>query len=218
MNMGIEEKVCLISCGILKTEIEKLVKDGSLDVDIHFLNEKFHNDYNLLGKALEGAIKKRLKDNPGGFIVVYGDVCLGFNNEMKALMDKYDVVKVDALNCIDCLLGGKGKLLEIDPEHVYYFLNPAFIKFSERLKGSRKEETIKMFSMLKGIILLDSLGDLDDYKEKIEEICDYTGLKILDRKDVGVESLKEVIFQAIKRLNEKFANTTNDGFVKSRKL
>lgn len=218
MNMGIEEKVCLISCGILKTEIEKLVKDGSLDVDIHFLNEKFHNDYNLLGKALEGAIKKRLKDNPGGFIVVYGDVCLGFNNEMKALMDKYDVVKVDALNCIDCLLGGKGKLLEIDPEHVYYFLNSAFIKFSERLKGSRKEETIKMFSMLKGIILLDSLGDLDDYKEKIEEICDYTGLKILDRKDVGVESLKEVIFQAIKRLNEKFANTTNDGFVKSRKL
>lgn len=218
MNMGIEEKVCLISCGILKTEIEKLVKDGSLDVDIHFLNEKFHNDYNLLGKALEGAIKKRLKDNPGGFIVVYGDVCLGFNNEMKALMDKYDVVKVDALNCIDCLLGGKGKLLEIDPEHVYYFLNPAFIKFSERLKGSRKEETIKMFSVLKGIILLDSLGDLDDYKEKIEEICDYTGLKILDRKDVGVESLKEVIFQAIKRLNEKFANTTNDGFVKSRKL
>lgn len=218
MNMGIEEKVCLISCGILKTEIEKLVKDGSLDVDIHFLNEKFHNDYNLLGKALEGAIKKRLKDNPGGFIVVYGDVCLGFNNEMKALMDKYNVVKVDALNCIDCLLGGKGKLLEIDPEHVYYFLNPAFIKFSERLKGSRKEETIKMFSVLKGIILLDSLGDLDDYKEKIEEICDYTGLKILDRKDVGVESLKEVIFQAIKRLNEKFANTTNDGFVKSRKL
>ena len=207
--MGKEEKPCLISCGILKTEIEKLVKDGSLDVELHFLNEKFHNDYNLLGKALEGAIKKRLKDNPGGFIVVYGDLCLGFNNEMKALMDKYDVVKVDALNCIDCLLGGKGKLLEIDPEHVYYFLNPAFIKFSERLKGSSKEKTRKMFSMLKGFILLDSLGDLDDYKEKIEEICDYTGLKILERKDVGIESLKEVIFHAIERLNEKFANTTD---------
>lgn len=207
--MGKEEKPFLISCGILRTEIEKLVKDGSLDVDIHFLNEKFHNDYSLLGKALEGAIKKRLKDSPGRFIVVYGDVCLGFNNEMKALMDKYDVVKVDALNCIDCLLGGKGKLLEIDPEHVYYFLNPAFIKFSEQFKGGRKKETRKMFSMLKGIILLDSLGDLDGYKEKIKEICDYTGLKILERKDVGIESLKEVIFEAIKRLNEKFANTTN---------
>jgi len=206
--MGKEEKPCLISCGILRAEIEELVNDGSLDVDIHFLNEKFHNDYNLLGKALEGAIEKRLKDNPGGFIVVYGDLCLGFNNEMKALMDKYDAVKVDALNCIDCLLGGKGKLLEIDPEHVYYFLNPAFIKFSERLKGSSKEETRKMFRILQGFILLDSLGDLDDYKEKIEEICDYTGLKILERKDVGIESLKEVIFQAIRRLNVKLANTT----------
>ena len=207
--MGKEEKPCLISCGILKAEIEKLVKDGSLDVHIHFINEKFHSDYTLLGNALEGAIKKRLKDNPRGFIVVYGDVCLGFNNEMKTLMDKYDVVKVDALNCIDCLLGGKGKLLEIDPEHVYYFLNPAFIKFSERTRGSSKEETRKMFSMLKGIILLDSLGDLDDYREKIEEICDYTGLTILEKKDVGIERLKEVIFEAIKRLNEKSAHTTN---------
>jgi hypothetical protein len=208
MDMGKEERPCLISCGILRTEIEKLVKDGSLDVDIHFLHEELHNDYKLLGKALEGAIKKRLKDNPGRLIVVYGDVCLGFNNEMKALMHKHDVVKVDALNCIDCLLGGKGKLLEIDPEHVYYFLNPAFIRFSKRLKGSNKEETRKMFSMLKGFILLDSLGDLDDYEEKIQEICDYTGLKILERKDVGIESLKEVIFQAIKRLNVKLANTT----------
>ncbi len=206
--MDKEERPCLISCGILRAEIEKLVKDGSLDVDIHFLHEELHNDYKLLGKALEEAIKKRLKDKPGRLIVVYGDVCLGFNNEMKALMDKHDVVKVDALNCIDCLLGGKGKLLEIDPEHVYYFLNPAFIRFSKRLKGSNKEKTRKMFSMLKGFILLDSLGDLDDYEEKIQEICDYTGLKILERKNVGIESLKEVIFQAIKRLNAKQANTT----------
>jgi hypothetical protein len=62
--------------------------------------------------------------------------------------------------------------------------------------------------MLKGFILLDSLGDLDGYEEKIQEICDYTGLKILERKNVGIESLKEVIFQAIKRLNAKQANTT----------
>lgn len=203
MNTGKEDKPCLISCGILRTEIEKLVKDGSLDVDIRFLSERFHDDYNLLSRALEGAIKKGLKDIPGGIIVVYGDLCLGFNNEIKALMDKYDVVKVDALNCIDCLLGGKGKLLEIDPEHVYYFLNPAFMRFSERLKGRSKEKTRAMFSMLKGFILIDSLGDIDDYREEIEEICDHTGLKILERRDVGIESLKQVIFQAIKRLNEK---------------
>jgi len=215
--MGKEEKPCLISCGILRTEIEKLVQEGSLDVEPHFLNEKFHDDYHLLGKALEGAIKKRLKHNPGGFIVVYGDACLGFNNEMKALMEKYDGVKVDALNCIDCLLGGKGKLLEIDPEHVYYFLNSAFIKFSKRLTGSSKEEARKMFQKLKGFILLDSLGDLDDYKEKIAEICDHTGLDILGRKDVGIEGLKEVILQAMKRLNEKFAQPTNDALVKGQK-
>ena len=116
------EKPCLISCGILKKEIEHLLENGDIDAEVHFLSEKLHMDYNLLDRGLNGALKKHQKQSPQGVIVVYGDVCLGFNGEMKTLMDHYDVIKVDALNCIDCLLGGKGKLLEIDPEHKYLWL------------------------------------------------------------------------------------------------
>jgi len=36
---------------------------------------------------------------------------------MQALMNEFSTVKVDALNCIDCLLGGHGKVLDIAPGH-----------------------------------------------------------------------------------------------------
>jgi hypothetical protein len=193
------EKPCIISCGILRKEIEHLLEKGDIDAQVHFLSEKLHTDYNLLERGLNGAIKKHQKQSPQGVIVVYGDVCLGFNGEMKALMDQYDVVKVDAVNCIDCILGGKGKLLEMDPDHKYLFLNPAFIRFAEKIRGETKEITREMYNMLDGIVLLDAMGDLDAYQSKIDEIVDHTGLPILERKDMGLEGLKNILLEALDR-------------------
>lgn len=192
------EKPCVISCGILRKEIEHLLGKGDIDVEVHFLSERLHMDYNLLDRGLNGALKK-YSELRSQSIVVYGDVCLGFNGEMKTLMDKYDAVKVDALNCIDCLLGGKGNLLKMDPNHKYLFLNPAFIQFAEKIRGKTKERTREMYSMLDGIILLDAMGDLDDYQSRIDEIVDFTGLPILDRKAIGVNGLKNVLMEALDR-------------------
>jgi hypothetical protein len=201
------EKPCVISCGILRKEIEHLQEKGDIDVEVHFLSERLHMDYNLLDRGLNGALKEHQKVSSQDAIVVYGDVCLGFKGEMKALINKYNAVKVDALNCIDCLLGGKGKLLDIDPDHKYLFLNPAFIQFIEKIRGKTKEQTRKIYSMLDGIILLDAMGDLAAYQSRIDEIADHTGLPILDRKDIGLEGLKNVLEEALAKNQEKhFAN------------
>lgn len=136
------EKPCVISCGILRKEIEYLIEKGDIAAEVHFLSEKLHSDYNLLDRALNHALEKYPMQNSQSVIVVYGDVCLGFNGEMKALIDHYEAVKVDALNCIDCLLGGKGKLLEIDPDHKYLFLNPAFIQFMGKMSGKHSVKPI----------------------------------------------------------------------------
>jgi len=197
------EKPSIISCGILRKEIEHLVKTGEIDAKVHFLSEKLHMDYNLLDRGLNSALKKYRKKSPEGIVVVYGDVCLGFNGEMKVLMDRYDAVKVDGLNCIDCLLGGKGKLLEIDPDHKYLFLNPAFIQFAEKIKGKTKKRTREMYSMLDGIILLDAMGDLAAYQSRIDELVDLTGLPILERKKIGINGLKNVLLEALDRNRQK---------------
>lgn len=197
------KKPLVISCGILRKEIERLQEKGDIDVQAYFLSEKLHMDYNLLDRGLNGALKKHRKESHRGVVVVYGDVCLGFNDEMKALINKYDAVKVDALNCIDCLLGGKGKLLDMDPDHKILFLNPAFIEFDEKIREETKDWTREKYRMLDGIVLLDAMGDLDDYQSEIDELVERTGLPILDRKEIGLDGLKNVLVEALERVEKQ---------------
>jgi len=189
----------MIACGILQEEIDRLLDSGEIDVKVHYLSKGLHTDYNRLQEALNGALKKRLPLAGAGIVVIYGDVCLGFNGEMQALVEKHNVVKVDGLNCIDCLLGGKNQLLEIDPEHKMLFLNPAFIHFMDKIWSRPRQEIRDMFNMLDGIVLLDALGDLDVYGDQIDAISKMTGLPILERKNIGLDGLKKVIRDALKR-------------------
>ena len=57
--------------------------------------------------------------------------------------------------------------------------------------------------MLDGIVLLDAMGDLNDYHSRIDEIVDYTGLPILERKDIGLEGLKNIFLEALDRNQQK---------------
>jgi hypothetical protein len=97
------------------------------------------------------------------------------------------------------------KLLEIDPDHKYLFLNPAFIEFGEKIRGKAQKRTREMYSMLDGIILLDAMGDLDNYQSEIDELVERTGLPILDRKEIGLDGLKNILLEALDRNRQKHA-------------
>ena len=200
-------KPCLVSCSVLKEELEKLVKQGDLDVDLVFVSKYFHVDYEVLERNLRKVVEKSLSRSPAGLILVYGDLCLGPNDEMKKLTEEYEVVKVDALNCVDCLLGGKGKVTEADPDHDLLFLYPGMIGFFSHFKEKAKEANVdeevfnKLFSGLKGIALLDTLGEPDKSKEEIEKL--HTGLKVLETKSIGLEKLKQLLLEVIERNKQK---------------
>jgi hypothetical protein len=196
--MGADAKIVLIACGIFRQELEKLVDARVLNAHLHFLNPGLHNDPPLLEAALQKAID-RWVDRGHTAVVVYGDICLGFNGQMQRLVHTCGVTKIDALNCIDGLLGGRGKLLDVDPNHEFFFLNPAWIalEFGGRDMTGAAAEARREFGMLKGLYLLDSLGDLDDYGPQIAQISRHTGLPVVGRKDVGVAGIADVVGQAI---------------------
>ena len=98
MDRKSHQSPLLISCGILQSEIEALIADGQIEAEAVFLNKYLHMDYRKLYDALKACLRKQRERKP---VVVYGDVCLGFNGEMQALMIECDTVKVDGLNCID---------------------------------------------------------------------------------------------------------------------
>ena len=203
MDVNAKTKPCLLSCSVLKNELRALVKKGAFDVNLLFLDMSLHSDYGLLETNLRRTIENLARSHRE-VVVVYGDFCLGQESEMKKLMDEYGVVKVDALNCIDCLLGGKGKFLEADPRHECLFLSPGWIKyflhFEELTKNGEYEEAFRnMFRGLKGVVLLDSLGNLDNYEKDTEEFRNFTGLQIIERREVGLENLRRVILEAAKK-------------------
>jgi hypothetical protein len=200
-------KPCIISCSVLKDEIKQLILKGDLDVDVVFVSKNFHIDYGLLEKNLRRTIERtlpRLTEKP---VLVYGDLCLGPNGEMKQLAKEYDMIKVDALNCVDCLLGGHGKIEEADPNHEYMFFDPGMIDFFRDAKKKLKQEGMdeeairNMFSGIKGIVLLDTLGEAEKCKAEIEAL--QTGLPILETKEVGVGNLCRVVSDAIERNKQK---------------
>jgi hypothetical protein len=206
-----KSKPCLISCSVLKQEIEQLVRQGDLNVEVVFVSKYFHIDYSLLEKNLRQTIKRtlpRLTENP---ILVYGDLCMGPNGEMKQLAEEYGLVKVDALNCVDCLLGGKGKIEGADPNHELMFFDPGMIEFfreaQKKLKkeGMDEEAMRNMFSGIKGILLLDSLGNEEKCKKEIENL--HIGLAVLETKKVGLDKLKLVVEDAISRNSQKTHQT-----------
>lgn len=201
--MSGKSKVCLVSCSVLKEELEHLVKQGSLDAELVFVSKYFHVDYEVLEKNLRKVLEQTLKCFQGKVVLVYGDLCLGQNNEIKKLSEEYGIVKVDAVNCIDCQLGGKGKFLEADPEHNLMFMGPGMIGFFKRMKEKMRGEGIdeaafaNLFSGIKGIVLLDTCGNADKCKDELEKSG--IGLRVLETRKIGLENVKQVLLEAIEK-------------------
>ncbi len=199
-------KPCIVSCSVLKDEILKLVKEGKLNADLLFVSKYFHVDYDQIEKNLRPAIERALQSHPDNVILVYGDLCLGVDNEMKKLAEEYGVTKVDALNCIDCQLGGKGRFFEADPNHDLMFLSPGMTDFFDHAREMMRKEgmdeaTLKQFfNGLKGIIILDTLGNPVELKSKVEKL--QTGLLILETRPIGCDNVWKVIQEALE-INER---------------
>jgi hypothetical protein len=120
---------------------------------------------------------------------------------MKNLAHEYGIVKVDAVNCVDCQLGGKGKSIEADPEHNLMFMGPGMIEFFRHMKGELLKQGmdeaafVGMFSGIKGFVLLDTCGNAEKMKKELAE----AGLKvpIIETRHIGLDNVRRVLFDAI---------------------
>ncbi|MBK5133864.1 DUF1638 domain-containing protein [Candidatus Bathyarchaeota archaeon] len=201
--MSQKSKPCLVACSILKDEIKKLIKNKELDVETVFVSKYLHEDYTKIEKNLRPAIEQALKKYPRNVILVYGDLCLGTDNQMNKLVEEYGIVKIDALNCIDCQMGGKGKYLEADPNQNLFFLSPGMMDSFGYVKDMLKKEGFDetafkdIFKGLRGFVVLDTLGNSSKITEELRKFD--IGLEILETRYVGCENVKNNIEEAIEQ-------------------
>ena len=198
-----KSKPYLVCCGVFKDEIDQLSLDK--DYNIIFLGMNLHLDYTLLKQSLNKVLRNLAATSSEDVILVYGDFCLGPKGEINELVKQHSIVKVDALNCIDCFLGGGGSNLKIDPEDKTIFLSPGWIKFFNYhySKSSEEEQNFfrQMFLGFKGIILFDTLGNLEKYEDQIQDFVDFSGLKILGTRKIDKNCLKQLITQTKNSIN-----------------
>jgi Protein of unknown function (DUF1638) len=200
-----KSEVCLVACSVLKEEIQQLQKQGNLNVDVVFVSKFFHIDYTALENNLRKVIEQTQKRFKEKIVLVYGDLCLGQNEEMKKLTKEYEISKIDAVNCIDCQLGGKGKFFEADPEHNLMFMGPGMIGFFKHAKDQMLKEGVdeaafaNMFSGIKGIVLLDTCGGSEKCLQDLKDSG--MNLKILETRKIGLDNVKTVILDAINHAN-----------------
>ena len=68
------------------------------------------------------------------------------------------------------------------------------------------EDVKDQFEDLSGLIIIDSLDNLDTFKKDIEEFSCHTGLQVKATKAVGLAGLKAVIDEALKKLQNSSWN------------
>jgi hypothetical protein len=203
-----KNRICLVSCSVLKRELQELARQGKLDADLVFVSKNFHIDYALVEKNVRKVLETTLKRyGKGSVVLVHGDLCMGQDNEMKRLAEEFGVVKVDALNCIDCQMGGKGKSETADPEHNLMFMGPGMVEFFKDAKKKLKNEGIDekafegMFSGIKGFVILDTCGDAGKLKAELDELR--MGVPILEIRAIGLENVRQVVQEAINANSER---------------
>lgn len=173
-----------------------------------FLDAGLHAVYAELEKAVTAALEKHAKNAPNGVVVVYGDMC---HPRIKKIVKQYsNVVKVDALNCIDCLLGGHKQLLALDPKCGHFYLSPGWMpsnlkknKYFKEIFDWNIEDIKEQFEHLNGLIIIDSLDNLDELQKDIEEFSVNSGLEVKTVKHVGLDGLKAVIEEATKKFQNQ---------------
>lgn len=200
-TMSKKPGVCLFSCSVLKEELQQLVKQGSLEAELVFVSKFFHVDYAAVESNVRKVLEHTLKRFKGKVVLVYGDLCLGQDNEMKKLAQEYGIAKVDAANCVDCQLGGKGAFSEADPEHNLMFMGPGMVGFFEYAKETMLKEGVDqaafegMFNGIKGFVLLDTCGNAERMRKDLK--ASSINVPILETRAVGLDGVKRVVLDAI---------------------
>jgi hypothetical protein len=194
-------EICIVSCSVLKKELQQLKAQGKLDAELVFVSKNFHVDYALVETNLRKVLEHTKKRFNGKIVLVYGDMCLGQDNEMKKLANEYGVTKVDAVNCVDCQLGGKGIVNTVDPNHNLMFMGPGMIEFFEDMKPKMLKEGVdeaafaSMFSGIKGFVVLDTCGDGEKLLTSLKKVG--LNVEVLETRKIGTDNILRVVKDAI---------------------
>jgi len=200
------EEHSIVSCGILRGELDYLNKEGFLNVDkILYTAPGLHENPRELEKQFKRQLGKAKKISPK-VIVVYGNRCyINVKNpsrDINKLIQEEDnnITRIKAKNCID-MLTSLDERKKISKGQKVYWLSPGWLEYWKIIfKDWDRGKANETFPQHEKAILIDPLGIFDRYltnsPEKILEFSDWMRLNIEPYR-ISLERLKHLLLNEV---------------------
>lgn len=103
-----QRPLVMVGCGILRHEVEFLIRKNRWHVATHFLDSALHNYFDRLATSLENALTAEARDDRDA-LVFYGSC----HPLMEKMLERHHVVRTPGQNCIVMLLGYERFMAEL---------------------------------------------------------------------------------------------------------
>ena len=165
----------IISCGIFKAELEYLAGQGAIEGNILFLDSALHVNFDRLKEKLVQALEES-KEHGREIKVLYGNC----HPEMGRIMERYGARKIEALNCVEAIVG-REEIKKINAEGKSFYLTAGWINNWETIFAAGKADFNFDFSSLfkdyKRVIVFDA-GVIPIDEGKVEQFSRFAGLPV----------------------------------------
>lgn len=168
-----------LCCGVLRTEMEELLRRGAIAGELVFLDSMLHMAPLQLEAALTAALERaggKDGSKDGSLVLVYGDCCAG----MLDLVRRFRVGRVNIINCAQLLLG-RARYRELMHEEAFLVLPEWALRWETIMKDELGLSEALAHDLLgehrRMLVYLDS-GLVPVPTQPLAAFSSYTGLPL----------------------------------------
>jgi hypothetical protein len=160
-----------ICCGVLRYEINELLRCGKIHGTVEFLDSMLHMNPLYLDSQLEERIKG---SNDSSIILIYGDCC----PRMLEYSQLHNVKRINAINCVEMLLG-KSTYRTYMQRNAFIFLPEWALRWREVFQselGLSEGVARDFFAETRSELIYLDTGLVPVPITELEKCSDFTGL------------------------------------------
>lgn len=182
----------VLSCSIVKKEVDYLISKISQEIEITFLDSALH----VFPEKLEEEIQKNLHGTTGT-LLIYGNKCCA---NIEKIAGENNAFLIGAANCVEMLLGSE--MARLEKLSKTFFFTEGWVEnwkhiFQQTLMWDKIDARLN-FGYCDRMLLVNtgSLTNLSDYD--ILELFDYTGLPV-EFLATDLKNFKSLFISALKK-------------------
>ena len=191
--------LALVGCGILRNEVDYLVRKNGWQIETHWLHSALHNYFDRLHKELDAGLKHQ-EDSGKRTIVFYG-AC---HPRMDQLLEKHHTCRTSGQNCIVMLIGYE-KFMEELGKGAYFLLEDWARTWEPMITeyfGSNLAVVREIFHDSHNKMIAIRTPCSTDFTAAAEAAARFVDLP-LEWMDTDLEHLEDVLADAIVECDEK---------------